>query len=75
MVEAGATLAEILTAGEWTPKGCKPYFNEEVVEAGAVMETHYEASSDEDVWPDDEEASASGISELLESMLDAPDDA
>ncbi len=63
LVESGATLAELLAAGEWRSNAFKAYLQEECLEAGAVMEAHYDDSSDDEAWGLDDwplEASASG---------------
>ena len=63
LVESGATLAELLAAGEWRSNAFKAYLQEECLEAGAVMEAHYDDSCDDEAWGLDDwplEASASG---------------
>ena len=46
LVESGATLAELLAAGEWRSNAFKAYLQEECLEAGAVMDAHYDDSSE-----------------------------
>ena len=48
MVESGANLAEILLAGEWGPRGFKPYVHEGILEANAVLQAHFDASDEEE---------------------------
>ena len=48
LVELGATLAEILAAGEWRSASFTKYVDLDALEAGAVLEAHYLQSEDED---------------------------
>ena len=49
LVEAGGTLAEVLRAGEWRSAAFANYIDQEMVEANAVLESHFsDSDSDSD---------------------------
>ncbi len=48
LLESGASLVEILRAGEWRSAAFAEYLDEDKVEASAVLDAHYCASDDED---------------------------
>jgi hypothetical protein len=51
MLSAGSTLAEVLQAGEWrSMSGFKPYVHGDTLEADAVMEAHFQDSSEDEAW-------------------------
>jgi len=51
MLAAGSTLAEALLAGEWrSVSGWKPYVHGDTLEADAVMQAHYQESSEDEAW-------------------------
>ena len=47
MLESGASLVEILLAGDWSSRAFKDYLHAGVLEAGAVLEAHCVASDEE----------------------------
>ena len=49
LVQRGASLVEILHAGEWRSAAFRAYLHTEKLEASAIMEAHYEGSGDEEM--------------------------
>ena len=48
---SGATVCEILKAGEWRSAGFMAYMDKESLESDAVLEAHFQVSDDEDDAP------------------------